>query len=141
MNFFKLTQNTIKSVTETATKAGEAVGSAASVVTQAVTETAVMAGGAIGDAAACTGQVVVRTAVGVGEGSVSVASQATKVVTETVVAASGAIGSATLQVTGRVGHAIDFFRKILSLKNRVSASNFVFKNTEYFPKVRMFHLI
>ncbi len=111
MDFFKLTQNAIKSVTETATKAGEAVGSAACVATQAVTETAVMAGGGIGNAAAYTGQVVVRTAVGVGEGSVSVASQATKVVTGTAVVAGGAIGGAALQVTGRVGHAIDFFQK------------------------------
>lgn len=110
MDFLKLTQNAIKSVTETATKATEAVGSAASAATQSVTETAVMAGGAIGDAAAYTGQIVVRTAVGVGEGSVSVASQATKVVTETVVVAGGAIGGAALQVTERVGHAIDSFQ-------------------------------
>ncbi|MUG94358.1 hypothetical protein F7734_19040 [Scytonema sp. UIC 10036] len=64
-DFLKFAQQAIQSAAETAAKAGENIGNAASQAGQAVVETAVGVGGAVGSAASQAGQAVVGTAVGV----------------------------------------------------------------------------
>jgi uncharacterized protein (DUF697 family) len=96
-DFLKFAQQAIQSAAETAAKAGENIGNAASQAGQAVVETAVGVGGAVGGAASQAGQAVVETAVGVGGAVGGAASQAGQAVVETAVGVGGAVGGAASQ--------------------------------------------
>ena len=87
MDFIKLAQNTVKSVSDT-------VATGVSEAGKAVTQTVVQAGGKIGEATINTSQAIVGTTTGAAGAVSSTVSNAAKTVTETAVKTGEAIGGA-----------------------------------------------